>query len=142
MQHFQKMPYDLFKDFAPVARLSVHSVIICVSAKYLIKSMKDLVAYTNAGNRVTSAASVVTGVVDITQTEGHGKAGEFSDHLSPLHRRRNAVKALMGGHLTMGEGHPPEVMPNIKSGHFRAIGVALNKRDSTLRATGDRHDHL
>jgi tripartite-type tricarboxylate transporter receptor subunit TctC len=129
--HFQKMPYDPFKDLAPVARLSVHSVVICVSGKSSIKSMKDLVAYANAGNRVTAAASVATGVVDMT-LKAMAKRANFPITVVPFTGGADAVTALAGGHLTMGGGHPSEVMPHIKSGRFRAIGVALDKRDSTL----------
>jgi tripartite-type tricarboxylate transporter receptor subunit TctC len=129
--HFQKMPYDPFKDLAPVARLSVHSVIICVSGKSPIKSMKDLVAYANAGNRITAAASVATGVVDIT-LKAMAKRANFPITVVPFTGGADAVTALAGGHLTMGGGHPSEVMPHIKSGRFRAIGVALDKRDPTL----------
>jgi tripartite-type tricarboxylate transporter receptor subunit TctC len=129
--HFQKMPYDPFKDLAPVARLSVHSVIICVSGQSSIKSMKDLVDYANSGNRVTAAASVATGVVDIT-LKAMAKRANFPITVVPFTGGADAVTALAGGHLTMGGGHPSEVMPHIKSGRFRAIGVALDRRDPTL----------
>jgi tripartite-type tricarboxylate transporter receptor subunit TctC len=129
--HFQKMPYDPFKDLAPVARLSVHSVVICVSGKSQFKSMKDLVDYARNGNRVTAAASVATGVVDMT-LKAMAKRANFPITVVPFTGGADAVTALAGGHLTMGGGHPSEVMPHIKSGRFRAIGVALDKRDPTL----------
>ncbi len=129
--HFQKMPYDPFKDLAPVARLSIHSVVICVSGKSPIKSMKDLMEYARAGNRVTAAASVATGVVDMTLKAMAKRAG-FPITVVPFTGGADAVTALAGGHLTMGGGHPSEVMPHIKSGRFRPIAVALDKRDPTL----------
>ncbi|MCE5265897.1 MAG: tripartite tricarboxylate transporter substrate binding protein [Deltaproteobacteria bacterium] len=129
--HFQKMPYDPFKDLAPVARLSVHSVVVCVSGKSQFKSMKDLVDYARAGNRVTAAASVATGVVDMT-LKAMAKRANFPITVVPFTGGADAVTALAGGHLTMGGGHPSEVMPHIKSGRFRPIGVALDKRDPTL----------
>ena len=129
--HFQKMPYDPFKDLAPVARLSVHSVVICVSAKSPISSIKDLIAYAKAGNKVTAAASVATGVVDIT-LKAMAKRANFPITVVPFTGGADAVTALAGGHLTMGGGHPSEVMPHIKSGRFKAIAVALDKRDPTL----------
>jgi len=129
--HFQKMPYDPFKDLAPVSRLSVHSVVICVSGKSPIKSMKDLIAYAKAGNKITAAASVATGVVDMT-LKAMAKRANFPITVVPFTGGAYAVTALAGGHLVMGGGHPSEVMPHIKSGRFRAIGVALDKRDPTL----------
>ena len=32
----------------------------------------------------------------------------------------------------IGGGHPSEVLPHIKSGRFKPVGVALDKRDGTL----------
>lgn len=129
--HFQKMPYDPFKDLAPVARLSVHSVIICVSGKSPINSMKDLIAYAKSGNKITAAASVATGVVDIT-LRAIAKRTNIPITVVPFTGGADAVTALAGGHLVVGGGHPSEVMPHIKSGRFKAIGVALDKRDPTL----------
>jgi tripartite-type tricarboxylate transporter receptor subunit TctC len=129
--HLQKMPYDPFKDLAPVARLSVHSVVICVSGKSPINSMKDLIDYANKGNKITAAASVASGVVDIT-LRAIAKRANIPITVVPFTGGADAVTALAGGHLVVGGGHPSEVMPHIKSGRFKAIGVALDKRDPTL----------
>jgi tripartite-type tricarboxylate transporter receptor subunit TctC len=129
--HFQKMPYDPFKDLAPVARLSIHSVVICVGAKSSINSIKDLIAYANAGNKVTAGASVAAGVVDMT-LKALAKHGNFSLTTIPFTGGADTVTALAGGHLTIGGGHPSEVMPHIKAGRFKAIGVALLDRDPAL----------
>ena len=51
MPHLQKMPYDPLKDLAPVARLSIHSVVVNVSGKSPINSMKDLLACGKQGEQ-------------------------------------------------------------------------------------------
>ncbi len=51
MPHLQKMPFDPLKDIAPVARISIHSVVVCIGGKSPMNSMKDLVAYANTGNK-------------------------------------------------------------------------------------------
>ncbi len=66
LPHLQKLPYDPFKDLVAVARLSIHSVVLCVSAKSPFKSMKDVIDWANKGNRVTAAVSVAGGSMDIT----------------------------------------------------------------------------
>jgi tripartite-type tricarboxylate transporter receptor subunit TctC len=65
MPHLQKMPFDPLKDITPVARISIHSIVICVSGKSPIKSMKDLIDYANKGNKITAAVSTAAG-------KGHG----------------------------------------------------------------------
>jgi tripartite-type tricarboxylate transporter receptor subunit TctC len=129
--HLQKMPYDPFKDLAPVSLLSVHSVVICVGGKTQLNSMKDLIAYARSGNRVTAGASVATGVVDMT-LRIMAKRANFQITPVPFQGGAETVTALAGGHLTIGGGHPSEVMPHIKAGRFKPIAVALDKRDPVL----------
>jgi tripartite-type tricarboxylate transporter receptor subunit TctC len=131
MPHLQKLPFDTFKDLAPVARISIHSVTVCVGAKSPINSMKDLIAYAKAGNKVTAAVSTAAGSVDIVM-RAIGKRAGITITTVPFSGGADAVTALAGGHLTIGGGHPSEVMPHIKAGRFKAIGVALLERDPVI----------
>jgi len=131
MPHLQKMPYDPLKDVTPVARLSIHSVVVNVSGKSPIKSMKDLIEYAKKGNKITAAVSTAAGAVDIVM-RAIGKRAGIPITTVPFAGGADAVTALAGGHLVMGGGHPSEVWPHIKSGRFRPIGVALDKRDGVL----------
>lgn len=131
MPHLQKMPFDPLKDIAPVARISIHSIVICVSGKSPIKSMKDLIAYANKGNRVTAAVSTAAGSVDLVM-RAIAKRANIPITTVPFAGGADSTTALAGGHLVIGGGHPSEVMPHIKAGRFRAIGVALDRRDPTL----------
>ncbi|MEK6534495.1 MAG: tripartite tricarboxylate transporter substrate binding protein [Thermodesulfobacteriota bacterium] len=131
MPHLQKMPFDPLKDIAPVARISIHSIVICVSGKSPIKSMKDLIAYANKGNKVTAAVSTAAGSVDLVM-RAIAKRANIPITTVPFAGGADSTTALAGGHLVIGGGHPSEVMPHIKAGRFRAIGVALDRRDPTL----------
>jgi tripartite-type tricarboxylate transporter receptor subunit TctC len=131
MPHLQKMPFDPMKDITPVARISIHSIVICVSGKSPIKSMKDLIAYANQGNKVTAAVSTAAGSVDLVM-RAISKRANIAITTVPFAGGADSTTALAGGHLTIGGGHPSEVMPHIKAGRFRPIGVALERRDPTL----------
>jgi tripartite-type tricarboxylate transporter receptor subunit TctC len=131
MPHLQKMPFDPLKDITPVARISIHSIVICVSGKSPFKSMKDVFDYANKGNKITAAVSTAAGSVDLVMRAISKRAGVPITTV-PFAGGADAVTALAGGHLTIGGGHPSEVLPHIKVGRFRPIGVALDKRDSTL----------
>ena len=131
MPHLQKMPFDPLKDIAPVARISIHSIVICVSGKSPIKSMKDLIAYANKGNKITAAVSTAAGSVDLVM-RAIAKRANIPITTVPFAGGADSTTALAGGHLVIGGGHPSEVMPHIKAGRFRAIGVALDRRDPTL----------
>ena len=131
MPHLQKMPFDPLKDIAPVARISIHSIVICVSGKSPIKSMKDLIDYANKGNKITAAVSTAAGSVDLVM-RAIAKRANIPITTVPFAGGADSTTALAGGHLVIGGGHPSEVMPHIKAGRFRAIGVALDRRDPTL----------
>jgi tripartite-type tricarboxylate transporter receptor subunit TctC len=131
MPHLQKMPYDPLKDLAPVARISIHSVVVSVSGKSSFKSMKDVLDWGAKGNKITAAVSTAAGAVDIVMRAISKRAGVPITTV-PFTGGADAVTALAGGHLVIGGGHPSEVWPHIKSGRFRPLGVALDRRDGTL----------
>ncbi len=131
MPHLQKMPFDPLKDIAPVARISIHSIVICVSGKSPLKSMKDVVDFANKGNKVTAAVSTAAGSVDLVM-RAISKRANIPITTVPFAGGADSTTALAGGHLAIGGGHPSEVLPHIKAGRFRPIGVALDHRDATL----------
>jgi len=132
MPHLQKMPYDPFKDLAAVARLSIHSVVICSGAKSEFSTLKDMIAWAKKeGKPVTSSVSTKAGAVDITTT-ALGKAAGINIVTVPFAGGADAVTTLAGGHVMLGGGHPSEVMPHIKAGRFKPLAVALPERDPSL----------
>jgi len=131
MPHLQKMPFDPLKDIAPVARLSIHSVVICVSGSSDFKTMKDVIDWAKKGNKVTAAVSTAAGSVDLVMRAISKRTG-IAITTIPFRGGAESTAALAGGHLTIGGGHPSEVLPHIKAARFRPVGVALDKRDSSI----------
>lgn len=132
MPHLQKLPYDTFKDLVPVARLSIHSIVLVTGAASPFKTLPELIAWAKKENKpVTAAVSTRAGSVDITLTS-LGKAAGINIVTVPFAGGADAVTALAGGHLTIGGGHPSEVIPHIKAGRFRALAVATPERDPAL----------
>ena len=132
MPHLQKMPYDPYKDLVAIARLSIHSVVICTGAKSEFNSIKEMVAWAKKeGKPVTSSVSTKAGAVDITLT-AFGKEAGINVVTVPFAGGADAVTTLAGGHVMIGGGHPSEVMPHIKAGRFKPLAVALPERDASL----------
>jgi tripartite-type tricarboxylate transporter receptor subunit TctC len=131
MPHLQKMPFDPLKDITPVARLSIHSIVVCVSAKSEFKTLKDVLDWAKKGNKITAAVSTAAGSVDLVMRSISKRTGVEITTV-PFKGGADAVTALAGGHLVIGGGHPSEVLPHIKAGRFRPVGVALDTRDKAL----------
>jgi tripartite-type tricarboxylate transporter receptor subunit TctC len=132
MPSLQKMPYDAQKDLIPVARVSIHSVVIVTGANSPFNSIKDVIAYSKKeGKPVTTAVSVKAGAVDLALT-AFGKAAGINIVTVPFSGGAEATTALAGGHLMIGGGHPSEIIPHIKAGRFKALAVVLPQRDPSL----------
>ncbi len=132
MPHLQKLPYDTFRDLVPVVHLSTHSIAIVTGAAAPFKTLSEMIAWSKReGKPLTAAVSTRAGTVDITM-RGLAKAAGITITTVPFAGGAEAVVALAGGHLTIGGGHPSEVMPHIKAGRFRPLAMALPKRDPSM----------
>jgi len=94
-------------------------------------SMKDVIDWAKKGNKVTAAVSTAAGSVDLVMRSISKRTGVQITTV-PFSGGAESTAALAGGHLTIGGGHPSEVLPHIKAGRFRPVGVALDKRDSAI----------
>lgn len=125
----QKVPYDPLKDFTPVARMSIHSTIICVPANSQFKSMQELINWAKTSKEpVTASVSTATGNVNITM-RGIGKVTGINMVPVPHQGGAQAVTDLIGGHTILGGGSGNEVAPHIQAGRLRPIAVDLPERD-------------
>jgi tripartite-type tricarboxylate transporter receptor subunit TctC len=131
MPHLMKMPYDPFRDLAPVARVTIHAVVVCVSGKSSFNSMKDLLDWANRGNTVTAAVSTAAGANDIVMRAIAKKTGVKITTV-PFAGGSESTTALAGGHLIMGAGTLSEQMTHVKAGRLKPLAVALQQRDAVL----------
>jgi tripartite-type tricarboxylate transporter receptor subunit TctC len=125
----QKVSYEPKTDLVPVARLSVHSVVIAVPADSPFKSIKDVVAWYNKEKKpVTIAVSTTAGATDFV-AKGLGKLGGIQTTPIPHKGGGEAVTSLLGSQTQLGVHHPSEILTHVKSGKLRPIAVATPDRD-------------
>ena len=129
--HERPLPYDLFKDFETVCRISVHSVVLAVPANSPYRTLADLVKVGKTKEYMTAAVSTKGGSVDITFLL-FAKAAGIKVTTIPGSGGSDAITKLVGGHVDFGGGHPSEVLPHIKAGRLRALAVAFEKRDASI----------
>lgn len=128
----RKLPFDTFADFVPVGRISVHSILVAVPANSQFKTLKEMVEWSKKENKpITSASSGVGNSVDLV-VKGIAKTMGANITTVPFAGGGPAVTALVGGQTMMGGGHPSEIMPHVKAGRLRVLGVALPERDPSL----------
>lgn len=123
---------DPFKDLTSVSRLSIHSILVAVPANSEFNSVKELVDWAKqTGNPVTAAVSTAAGSVDLVM-RGIGNAAGIEVTTIPHSGGSQAVTTLVGGQTMMGGGHPSEIMPHVKAGRLKVIGVATPERDPAV----------
>ncbi len=129
--HERPLPYDLFKDFETVCRISVHSIVLAVPSNSPYKTLADLVKAGKSKEYMTAAVSTKGGSVDITFLL-FAKAAGIKVTTIPGSGGADAITRLVGGHVDFGGGHPSEVLPHIKAGRLRGLAVAFEKRDASV----------
>ncbi len=131
--HQRSVPYDVLTDLVPVARISIHSVVLVVPSSLPIYNLQEFVEWARSRQYVTAAVSTAGGVVDVTFRLFAKEAG-FRVVPVPGTGGSDAMTRLVGGHADFGGGHPSEVLPHIRSGRVRPLAVALEVRDPAIDA--------
>jgi tripartite-type tricarboxylate transporter receptor subunit TctC len=124
---YRKMPYDAQKDFAPIGFAGYTPTLLVVAANSPLQSLKDLQAAAKKSGGI-SFASAGNG------TSGH-LAGELRKALLggemvhvPYKEGGLALSDVMAGQTQFMFYHPAAVMPQVKAGKLRALGVSSAKR--------------
>lgn len=126
---YRKMPYDAVKDFAPIAFAGSTPTLLVVAANSPFKTLKDLRAQAARPGGVSFASA------------GNGTSGHLAGELLkarlggemvhvPYKEGGLAMSDVMGGQVQFMFYHPAAVMPHIRAGKLRALGVSSSKRTS------------
>jgi tripartite-type tricarboxylate transporter receptor subunit TctC len=117
------LPYDTFKDFAPVALLARTPSLLVVSNSVPAKSLKELIALAKEKPGQLNYASQGSG------TTGH-LAAELFKHLTgadfthvPYNTYSQMLTDLISGRVAMVIDGPPVLLPQVQAGKLRALAV-------------------
>ncbi|MBM3527887.1 MAG: tripartite tricarboxylate transporter substrate binding protein [Alphaproteobacteria bacterium] len=132
LPHLQKIPYDPFKSFEPIALVVTVPNILVVHPSVPAKNVKELIAYAKANpNKLTYAS------------QGVGASGHIAAELFKLHAGINithvpykgaapAAQDLAAGHVHMMFDVVSLALGPIQAGRVRPLGVATKQRVSVL----------
>ncbi|MDP2411298.1 MAG: tripartite tricarboxylate transporter substrate binding protein [Pseudolabrys sp.] len=125
---FKSLPYDPFKDFAPISELVNSPNILVVNAKSDIKTVADLVARAKAAPGTFNYSSPGAGTKShLTGEELKQRAGIDMAHI-PYRGAGPAAAAILEGSVQLGSVALPAAEPMVKSGQLRALAVTGAKR--------------
>jgi tripartite-type tricarboxylate transporter receptor subunit TctC len=125
----EKVPYDPFKSFGPVAMTAIGWEAIVVNPSLPVTSVKDLIALLKANPGKYSYATPGYGTSPHLASERLFKLSHGLDvvHL-PFQGGAPAVAATIGGHANILHINLAVVAPYIRSGQLRPLAVAHASR--------------
>jgi tripartite-type tricarboxylate transporter receptor subunit TctC len=139
---YNDLPYATLRDFAPVAKVATFPLALVVHSDVKARSVQELVAlakakpgslsYASAGNATTA---------HLTMELFKRQAGLHLVHI-PYKGEAPALNDLMGGQVEVAFSSLSSVLPHLKSGRLRPLGIASLERSSlaadipTIHETG------
>jgi len=125
---YAKIPYDPYKDFAPIAELGTSPNVILVDPKLKINSIADLVARAKANPNELNYASPGVGTTPHLSAELLKiMAGINVTHV-PYPGAGPAIQAILSGTTQVAFAALPPAHPHIVSGALKALAVTAAHR--------------
>lgn len=123
---FKKLPYDPVADFIPLTGVIVGGVVLTVSPQMPVSNVAELVAL------LKKSPGKYTFGSGNSSSRGGGEvfkdlAGVDIVHV-PYKALPQAITDLMGGQIDMVFGDAPAVMPQVRAGKLKALGVSTRTR--------------
>lgn len=129
---YRKLPYDPFKDLAPVALAGYQADVCTVRADAGIGSMKALVDGMRARPGQFNFSSIGVGSLSHLGIELlKVRTGSFAVHI-PYPSSPAAVTALIQGDVDFACVPAVAVMPQVKAGRLKALAVSTGTRSTLM----------
>ena len=129
---YKKLPYDTLKDFTHIANMVNFPLLLVAHPSLPVKNVKELIALARAQPGQVIYSSPGTG------NSGHLAAELFNSmartkilHV-PYKGTAPAVLAVLSGEAQLTYSSIPTILPHVKSGRVRALGIGNAQRIPSL----------
>ena len=129
---YDKLPYDPVKDFEPIAIIGTTPNVFVIHASIPVTSVSEFIAYAKAHpDSITFATAGIGSSQHMSAVLFESMTGVKLIHV-PYKGAAAAVPDLMTGKVKMSMTGLTTVMPYVKAGELRAIGVTTRERSTAL----------
>jgi tripartite-type tricarboxylate transporter receptor subunit TctC len=123
-----KLPFDPVRDFAPVSLAAIAPLILTVNNDFPARDMKGLVDYARANpGKISFGSSGVGAAAHLTTELLKQTSGLNMVHV-PYKGTAPALAALLAGDIQVLVDVPSSMMPHVRGGKVRALGMFSSKR--------------
>ena len=126
------MPYDVDKDFTPIAFVAEIPLVIGARPDLPYKTIPELVAYAKANPGKVDYAANTPGTFPNLATEYFSQRAGIKMNFVPYKGSAPALTDLMGGRLDLVVEGVAALGGAIKGGQLRPLAVTSSQRDPTL----------
>ena len=127
---YEKMPYDMVKNFAPVSLIASAPNLLVVNNSLPVKNVAEFVSYLKANPDKLSFGSPGVGTsVHVSGELFKSMTGTKMTHV-PYKGRQFAIPDLVGGSIQLMFDNMPSALPMAREGKIRALAVTTAKRSS------------
>lgn len=124
---YRKLPYSFERDFVPVSAIGDSAVVIVASNQSPFKTVGEMLAYGKANPGKINFGSTTSLTMDLLKVQTGVDVTMIT-----YKGLGEALQDLMGGRIELGAGPSPQLIPLIKEGKIRALGLASRKRIAEL----------
>jgi tripartite-type tricarboxylate transporter receptor subunit TctC len=125
---YSKMPYDMVRDFTPVAHVASAPNLLVVNNDLPVKTVAELVSYMKANpNKLSFGSPGVGTSVHVSGELFKSLTGTQMVHV-PYKGRQFAIPDLVGGQIQVMFDNMPSALPMAKEGKIRALAQTTAKR--------------
>ncbi|MYN13552.1 tripartite tricarboxylate transporter substrate binding protein [Pusillimonas sp. TS35] len=118
---YKNLPYDVNKDFTPIAMVASTPLILTVTPKLGVKNMDEFMALARKGGLRYASSGV--GSSQHLAAAQFAKAADVKLLHIPYKGSAQALNDLLSGEVDMNVDSPPLMVPNIKAS--KLIGIAV-----------------
>ena len=123
-----KLPFDAVKSYAPVSLVGIAPLLMTANNNLPAKDVKELIAYAKANpGKLSFGSSGVGAAAHLTTELFKQTAGVDMVHV-PYKGTAPALQDLIGGSIQILVDVPSTLMPHVRGGKIKALGMFSAKR--------------
>jgi tripartite-type tricarboxylate transporter receptor subunit TctC len=127
---WDRIPYDIFKDFAPISMIADYPMLVLVSKSHPAQTIGELVAWLKANS---DKANYPTPSPVFTLPIEHFKLKTGAPGTAISYRSSNeSITSLLSGQTAFAFVETPAAVPQVASGNLRALAVTVPARIPVL----------
>ena len=126
------LPYDPVKDFQPITLLTTSPYLLVIHPALPAANVKELIALAKAKPGRIDYATPGRGTSNHLAAEMFRvMSGADFTHV-PFKGTAQAYTSVMGGHVSMMFSSTASVLPHVRAGRLRALGISTAKRNPAV----------